>query len=69
MLWEAISRVVDDHRCRAGARRMSAALAAGRGDGFIVGELGAGAVMVVPARPGGEGVAPWELWRQLPTVE
>jgi hypothetical protein len=68
MLWEAIGCVVDDHRCRAGARRMSAALAAGREDGFIVGEPGAGAVMVVPAHPEGEGVAPWELRLQFPIV-
>jgi hypothetical protein len=35
MLWETIGRVVDDHRCRAGARRMSAALVAGREDGLM----------------------------------
>jgi hypothetical protein len=35
MLWEAISHVMDDHRYRAGARRMSAALAAGSEDGLM----------------------------------
>ena len=40
-LREVISGVVDDHGYRAGARRMAAALAAGREDGFIVGEPGA----------------------------
>jgi hypothetical protein len=52
---EAISGVVDDHGYRAGARRMAAALGAGRGDGLIAGVPGAAAVMVVTAAPGGEG--------------
>jgi UDP:flavonoid glycosyltransferase YjiC (YdhE family) len=53
-LREAISGVVDDHGYRAGARRMAAAKAAGRGDGLIAGVAGA-AVMVVPAPAGARG--------------
>jgi hypothetical protein len=47
---------------------MAAVLAAGE-DGLNVGELEAAAAMVMPAAPGGEGVAPWEPRLQLPTVE
>jgi hypothetical protein len=65
---EAMSLVVDDHGYRAGARRMAAALAAGRGNGLIAGVPGAAAVMVVPAAPGGEGVAPWGARLQFPIV-
>ena len=68
-LREVIGRVVDDHGYRAGARRVAAALAAGRGDGLLAGEPGATAALVVPALPGGEGVAPWDRRRQLPIVE
>jgi hypothetical protein len=54
-LREAINGVVDDHGYRAGARRMAAALGAGRGDGLIAGVPGAAAVMVVPAPAGARG--------------
>jgi hypothetical protein len=54
-LREAISRGVDDHGYRAGARLMAAALAAGRGDGLIAGVPGAAAELVVPAAPGARG--------------
>jgi hypothetical protein len=67
-LREAMILVVDDHGYRAGARRMAAALAAGRGNGLIAGVPGAAAVMVVPAAPGGEGVAPWGARLQFPIV-
>ena len=54
-LREAISRGVDDHGYRAGARLMAAALAARRGDGLIAGVPGAAAELVVPAAPGARG--------------
>jgi hypothetical protein len=64
----AIGRVVDVNGYRAGARRMAAALAAGRRAGLIAGEPGAPANGGV-CSPGGDGVAPWDPRLQLPIVE